>query len=60
MCLHVALDVTGAPADARTVNWLARLQWIARQRRGELRLTNVPPHLRDLIEFVGLAGVLLQ
>ena len=43
---------------AGTIDQIARLQLSARRCDCELELTNANPYLLDLIEFVGLAGVL--
>jgi len=45
-------------ADLRTVESLARLQLAARQCGLELRLTDVPAELEELITFIGLAEAL--
>ena len=44
--------------DLALVDSLARLQLGARRRGGRLRLRNVSPELRGLLELVGLADVL--
>jgi hypothetical protein len=44
--------------DLALVDSLARLQLGARRRGGRLRLRNVNPELRGLLELVGLADVL--
>jgi len=43
---------------AATIDQIARLHVAMRRCGGELELTNVNPCLRELIGFVGLAGVL--
>ena len=45
-------------ADLGTVESLARLQLAARRCGLELRLTDVPAELEELITFVGLADAL--
>ena len=45
-------------ADLRTVESLARLQLAARRCGLELRLTDVPAELEELITFIGLAEAL--
>jgi gamma-glutamyl:cysteine ligase YbdK (ATP-grasp superfamily) len=45
-------------ADLRTVESLARLQLAARRYGLELRLTDVPAELEELITFIGLAEAL--
>lgn len=52
------VDVDGAPADARTIDALARLALIARRHDCEARLCHASEELRCLIEFAGLTGVL--
>ena len=54
----VRWDVERWPADASTIERLARAQLLARRRGYELRLRGVSAELRELIEFVGLADVL--
>lgn len=51
-------DVASVPADAVTVDALARLQLAARRYGCLVRLRNASPELRDLVEFMGLADVL--
>jgi ABC-type transporter Mla MlaB component len=53
-------DVAGVPADAVTVDALARLQLAARRRGCRVRLRNASPELRDLVAFVGLGDVLVE
>jgi ABC-type transporter Mla MlaB component len=56
---QVALcDVHGVPADAVTVDALARLQLAARRRRMQIRLRGCSPDLRELVGFMGLRDVL--
>jgi hypothetical protein len=43
---------------AGTIDQIARLQLTARRCDCELELTNANPYLLELIELVGLAGVL--
>ena len=50
-------DVTGVPADAVTVDALARLQLAARRCRCRVRLQGASPELRDLVALMGLAAV---
>jgi gamma-glutamyl:cysteine ligase YbdK (ATP-grasp superfamily) len=45
--------------DLETIDALARLQVAARRLGLELRLCDPPAELRQLVEFVGLAEVLL-
>jgi hypothetical protein len=54
----VECDLARAPADARTIDALARLQVVARRLGCRLRLRHMAPELVDLLEFAGLAGVL--
>ncbi len=54
----IVLDVGGVGDDAVTVDALARLQLVARRSGRELRIRNASVALLDLIEFMGLQGVL--
>jgi hypothetical protein len=45
-------------ADLALVDALVRFQLAARRDGGRLQLRDVSPELRELLEFVGLAGVL--
>lgn len=51
-------DVTGVPADAVTVDALARLQLAARRSGCRVRLQGASPELRELVSLLGLADVL--
>ena len=51
-------DVASVPADAVTVDALARLQLAARGYDCRVRLRNASPELRDLVAFMGLEDVL--
>jgi ABC-type transporter Mla MlaB component len=51
-------DVSDVPADAVTVDALARLQLAARRSDCTVRLRNASPQLRRLVEFMGLEDVL--
>ncbi len=51
-------DVTGASADAATVQALARLQLAARRRGAQIVLRGASEELCKLIDFMGLADVL--
>ena len=53
-------DVRTVPADAVTVDALARLQLAARRRACEVRLRNASTELLELVEFMGLENVLAQ
>jgi ABC-type transporter Mla MlaB component len=53
-----ACDVSDVPADAVTVDALARLQLAAHRQGCRIRLLHAPPALRDLVEFMGLRDVL--
>jgi hypothetical protein len=57
MELHV-LDVSAAPADAVTVDVLARLQLAARRRGCAIALRNASGELLDLVALMGLGDVL--
>ena len=55
----VVIDCSALPkADIEQVEAIAHLHVDLRRRRCELRLVNVSPRLRELIEFAGLARVL--
>ncbi len=49
-----------APADLAVVDSLARLQLAARRRGWSIRLQNPGPPLRQLLDLVGLAGLLVE
>lgn len=51
-------DVDGVPADAGTVEALARLQLAAGRHRCRVRLRNASRELLELVEFMGLTDVL--
>jgi ABC-type transporter Mla MlaB component len=51
-------DVASVPADAVTVEALARLQLGARHYGCRVRLRQASPELRDLVAFLGLGDVL--
>jgi len=53
----IVCDVGALPATARTIEALARLQLTARRRGRRIRLQRVSRELQQLLEFVGLAGV---
>ena len=56
---EVALcDVSDVPADAVTVDALARLQLAAQRCACTVRLRNASPQLLALVEFMGLENVL--
>lgn len=58
---QVALcDVRGVPADAVTVDALARLQLAARRSGCEVRLQNTTRELRELVALMGLAEVVVD
>lgn len=57
-CVVVYCDVGSAPADAQTVEELARLQLAIRRCGYEMRLRGASEELRGLIELMGLADVL--
>jgi ABC-type transporter Mla MlaB component len=54
----VLCDVRSAPADAVTVDALARLQLAAGRAGCRVRLHHASDELRDLVAFMGLADVL--
>jgi ABC-type transporter Mla MlaB component len=51
-------DVSGADADAVTVDALARLQLVAHRNGCQVRLLNASHELRTLVAFMGLQEVL--
>ena len=51
-------DVSSVPADAVTVDALARLQLAAHRYRCRVRLRNASDDLLALVDFMGLADVL--
>jgi ABC-type transporter Mla MlaB component len=53
-------DVSSVPADAVTVDALARLQLAARRRGSVVHLRNPSPQLRDLVGLMGLEDVLVE
>ena|SRR5580765_6659232 len=53
-------DVATVPADAVTVDALARLQLAARRRGSVVHLRNASPELRDLVALLGLEDVLVD
>jgi ABC-type transporter Mla MlaB component len=53
-------DVHEVPADAVTVDALARLQLGARRAGCKVRLRGASPELRALVTFMGLEDVLLE
>ena len=54
----VFCDVADVPADAVTVEALARLQLGARHHGCRVRLRRASPELRDLVAMMGLSQVL--
>jgi ABC-type transporter Mla MlaB component len=54
----VLCDVAGVPADAVSVEALARLQLVARQNGCVVRLRSARRELLDLVAFLGLEDVL--
>ena len=53
-------DVRGVPADAVTVDALARLQLAAQRTGCRVQLLAASPELRELVAFMGLEDVLLD
>jgi hypothetical protein len=51
-------DVDGVPADALTVDALARLQLAARRHQCQVRLRGASAELCALVAFMGLSEVL--
>jgi hypothetical protein len=56
--VRVLCDVRSLPADAASVDLLARLQLVARRHHAELRLSGASLALRELIALCGLESVL--
>ena len=56
----VLCDVAGVPADAVTVDALARLQLGARRHGCRVKLVNASTELRGLVAFMGLSDVLID
>jgi ABC-type transporter Mla MlaB component len=56
----VLCDVAGVPADAVTVDALARLQLGASRHGCRVQLANASTELRELVAFMGLADVLTE
>jgi ABC-type transporter Mla MlaB component len=54
----VYCDVAGVPADATSVDALARLQLAASRNGCRVRLRNGSPDLLELVALMGLADVL--
>jgi ABC-type transporter Mla MlaB component len=52
-------DVDGIAADATAVDALARLQLAARRRGAQINLRQASPQLVALIDFMGLADVVV-
>ncbi len=60
-CAKVAFcDVRDVPADAVTVEALARLQLAARRHNCRVRLRHASPELLELVDFMGLQDVLTE
>jgi hypothetical protein len=53
------IDVQGVDSDAVTIDTLARLQLAARRLSCRLVLRNATPELLELVEFMGLAEILV-
>ena len=53
-------DVHGVSADAVTVDALARLQFAARRHGCRVHLRHAGPELVELVDFMGLADVLVD
>jgi len=56
----IECDVSGLPADAVTVEALARLQLAARRCGLQVRLLNASGELIDVVALIGLDEVLLR
>ena len=54
----IVCDVAGLDPDASAIDALARFRLGARRLGFEVRLRGMSAELRELLEFVGLAGVL--
>jgi ABC-type transporter Mla MlaB component len=57
---EVACEVGSVPADAVTVEALARLQLAAQRNGCKIRLRNASPELLDLVDFMGMTDVLAE
>jgi ABC-type transporter Mla MlaB component len=53
-------DVHGVPADAVTVDALARLQFAARRHGCRVHLRGPSPELVELVAFMGLGDVIVD
>lgn len=53
----VVCDVAGLPANARSIEALARMQLTARRLQRRIRLQRASPELQQLLQFAGLADV---
>lgn len=52
----IILDCASVPEpDLATIDCIARVQLVARERGGEVNLTNASARLRELLEFCGLS-----
>jgi ABC-type transporter Mla MlaB component len=56
----VPCEVSGVPADAVTVEALARLQWVARKYGCTVVLRGADDELCDLVALMGLSHVLTK
>jgi len=56
----VFCDVAGVPADAGSIDALARLQLAASRNGCRVRLRNASAELLDVVALMGLADVLLE
>ncbi len=56
----VYCDVAGVPADATTIDALARLQLAAHRHGCRVRLRNAAPDLLEVVALMGLADVLFE
>ena len=56
----VSCDVSGVPADAVTVEALARLQWVAKKYECTVVLRHAESELCGLVALMGLSHVLLR
>ncbi len=55
----IVVDAGALPANCRSIEVLARLQLTARRAGARIRLHRASPPLRHLLEFAGLADIVL-
>lgn len=56
--VHILIDLAGVTAmDSSGVDTLVRAWRLTQQRGGAMKLANVPPRVKTLLELTGLSGV---